>query len=93
MQELAIEINRGAGCAANSLSKLVNLYYAAPQALKVEVTGDFNHWHPTAMQRLGEGWWFTSIQLCCGHHRYRVLVDGKLMLDPWALDIAPADSW
>ena len=69
--------------ARNSL-KPVNFYCAAPKAERVEITGDFNHWHPVAMQRLLDGWWFKRLELSHGHHLYRFIVDGKVELDPAA---------
>ncbi len=73
--------------AKNSL-KPVNFYCAAPRAKRVELTGDFNDWHPRPMQRLMDGWWIAQTQLCHGHHQYRFLVDGKPMLDPHATGMA-----
>ena len=67
--------------ARNSL-KPVNFYCAAPDAERVEIEGDFNHWHPLRMQRLLDGWWFTRLELRHGDHLYRFIVDGKPELDP-----------
>ena len=69
----------------------INFYCAAPRAKSVEIIGDFNHWHPLPMQRTVDGWWFTQMQLCHGHHQYRFLVDGKPMLDPHATGVARDD--
>ena len=69
---------------AHNSRKPVNFYCAAPAAKAVELAGDFNHWHPLAMQRSLDGWWFATVELCHGHHTYRFLVDGKPMLDPQA---------
>jgi 1,4-alpha-glucan branching enzyme len=73
---------------AENSHKPVNFYCAAPRAKSVEITGDFNRWHPLPMQRSVDGWWFVQIQLCHGHHQYRFLVDGKPMLDPHATGVA-----
>ena len=56
----------------------------APDAQRVEITGDFNHWRPLPMQRLLDGWWFKRLELSHGHHLYRFIVDGKPELDPAA---------
>jgi 1,4-alpha-glucan branching enzyme len=73
--------------AKNSL-RPVNFYCAAPEAKKVEITGDFNHWRPFPMNRLLDGWWFVRLELCHGHHQYRFIVDGKTLLDPNAIGSA-----
>jgi 1,4-alpha-glucan branching enzyme len=70
--------------AKNSV-KPVNFYYAAPKAHVVEITGDFNHWHPFTMQRLMDGWWFARLELSHGHHLYRFVEDGQPRLDPHAM--------
>lgn len=81
--------NPDATCySAKNSRKPVNFYCAAPRAKSVELAGDFNHWRPLPMQRSVDGWWFTQIQLCHGHHQYRFLVDGKPMLDPHATGVA-----
>jgi 1,4-alpha-glucan branching enzyme len=73
---------------AENSDKPVNFYCAAPNAKSVEVVGDFNNWHPLPMRRTIDGWWFSQIQLCHGHHQYRFLVDGNPMLDPHATGVA-----
>ena len=72
--------------AHNSL-RPVNFFCNAPGAESVQIIGDFNHWRPVAMQRRVDGWWFSQILLCHGHHQYRFLVDGKPRLDPAATGI------
>ena len=66
----------------------VNFFCAAPNAQRVELAGDFNHWHPFPMQRTLDGWWLASVELTHGHHLYRFLVDGRPTLDPRASGIA-----
>ncbi len=73
---------------AKNSFKPENFYCAAPSAQSVELVGDFNNWQPMPMQRSVDGWWFTQIQLCHGHHQYRFMVDGKPMLDPHATGVA-----
>jgi 1,4-alpha-glucan branching enzyme len=72
--------------ARNTLN-LVNFYCAAPAASSVELVGDFNEWHPFPMQRSVDGWWYTQMKLCAGHHHYRFLVDGQPRLDPQAAGV------
>lgn len=67
--------------------KPVNFYCAAPDARRVEIVGDFNHWIALPMQRLLDGWWFTRLQLHHGNHLYRFIVDGIPELDPAASGI------
>jgi 1,4-alpha-glucan branching enzyme len=77
-----------AGYSAKNSIKPVNFYCAAPEAQTVEISSDFNHWHPLPMQRLLDGWWFIRLELCHGHHQYRFVVDGKARLDPHAMGSA-----
>jgi 1,4-alpha-glucan branching enzyme len=79
--------NGGNYSAKNSL-RPINFYCAAPEAKKVEITGDFNHWHLFPMSRLLDGWWFVRLELCHGHHQYRFIVDGMPRLDPNAIGSA-----
>ena len=65
----------------------MNFYCEAPQAKVVQISGDFNHWLPVAMQRQVDGWWFIQVMLCHGHHHYRFLVDGAPRLDPMATGV------
>lgn len=80
--------SNGADYSAKNSLRSVNFYCAAPEAKKVEITGDFNHWHSFPMQRLLDGWWFVRLELCHGHHQYRFIVDGQSRLDPNAIGSA-----
>jgi 1,4-alpha-glucan branching enzyme len=84
MQTIPNHSGNGQYSAKNSI-KPVNFYCAAPTAHTVQITGDFNHWHPFPMQRLLDGWWFVRLELCHGHHQYRFMVDGLPQLDPNAM--------
>jgi 1,4-alpha-glucan branching enzyme len=66
------------------MMKPVNFYCAAPDALSVEIAGDFNDWQPLRMSLLLDGWWFVRLQLAHGYHQYRFVVDGAARLDPQA---------
>lgn len=80
--EIVKNHSNGSNYSAKHSLKPVNFYCPAPDARLVEITGDFNEWHSTRMQRLLDGWWFIRVQLCHGHHQYRFIVDGKPALDP-----------
>jgi 1,4-alpha-glucan branching enzyme len=81
--------NRHAGLYSSENSfKSVNFYCSAPAAKAVQLTGDFNRWHPVLMQRRDNGWWFIQLWLPHGHHQYRFLVDGSPMLDLHAVGTA-----
>ena len=71
---------------AKGSTRPINFIYLAPEAKKVSVIGDFNHWRPDAnpMTRMPDGGWFARIPLHHGHHQYLYLVDGKAVLDPRA---------
>ena len=61
----------------------VTLY---PRAENVQIAGDFNNWQPTntQMQRVGEsGVWQAKLKLPHGTYRYRLVVDGQWMQDPY----------
>ena len=81
-------IQKQSNYSAKSSLRPVNFYCAAPQAQAVDITGDFNHWHPMRMKRLLDGWWFVRLELCHGHHQYRFIVDGNPQLDPTATGTA-----
>ena len=80
--------SNGADYSAKNSLRPVNFYCAAPEAKKVEIAGDFNHWHAFPMNRLLDGWWFVRLELCHGHHQYRFIVDGQSRLDPNAIGSA-----
>ena len=75
---------------AKKMAKPVNFVCRAPDAKQVFLTGDFNDWDPVShpMKRQPDGAWTAQVQLNHGHHHYRVLVDGKPVLDPRAQGIA-----
>ncbi len=56
-----------------------------PDAGKVQLAGDFNNWLPdkNPMLKTGEGIWQISMPLPKGTYRYRFVVDGKWMQDPY----------
>jgi 1,4-alpha-glucan branching enzyme len=68
---------------AKGTNKPANFYCIAPSAESVYLVGDFNAWNPTShpMRRRDDGLWFIEVLLKHGHHQYRLLVDGKPVLD------------
>ncbi len=71
--------------------KPINFYCFAREAKTVQLTGDFNHWHPILMTRREDGWWYIQILMPHGHHQYRFLVDGEPTLDLHATGTARDD--
>jgi 1,4-alpha-glucan branching enzyme len=75
---------------AKKMAKPVNFICFAPEAKEVFLMGDFNDWDPAShpMKRQPDGAWLLQVPLPHGHHHYRFLVDGKIVLDPRAQGIA-----
>jgi 1,4-alpha-glucan branching enzyme len=71
---------------AKKTVKPVNFYCAAPAAKQVYLTGDFNDWSLTAtpMKRQLDGNWYVQVDLPHGTHRYLLVIDEELALDPRA---------
>lgn len=65
--------------------------FSAPDALSVQLVGDFTHWQerPISLQKGGDGMWRTSVELSPGTHHYRFLVDGQWRDDPDCILRAP----
>jgi chromosome partitioning protein len=55
----------------------------APDALQVQIAGDFNDWKPewTGMEPAGRIW-RTVLKLAPGRYRYRYVIDGQWLTDP-----------
>lgn len=55
----------------------------APQAARVQLAGDFNHWTPegSEMQPAGR-FWRKLVRLEPGRYRYRFVIDGEWRRDP-----------
>jgi len=72
--------------AAKKTVKPINFYCDAAEAQQVYLTGDFNDWSLTAtpMKRQHDGNWYVQIELAHGHHRYLLVIDDELALDPRA---------
>ena len=58
--------------------------FHAPDALSVQLVGDFTHWQkePINLKRGPDGIWQTTVRLKPGKHNYRFLVNGQWQDDP-----------
>jgi len=65
----------------------VRFSVVAPQAGRVSIVGDFNHWNPTTlpMRRSADGQtWEVEIKVPVGRYSYAFLIDGAFAPDPAA---------
>ena len=64
--------------------KRITFQCYAPQAQKVYVAGDFNHWEPLcgSMRRDAQGVWRATVTLEAHDYEYSFVVDGQWQLDP-----------
>lgn len=58
--------------------------FRAPEALNVQLVGDFTHWQerPISLHKESDGIWQASVNLPAGTHHYRFIVDGEWRDDP-----------
>ena len=65
--------------------------FSAPDALSVQLVGDFTHWRekPISLQKEADGVWRAAVELDPGMHHYRFLVDGQWRDDPECVLRAP----
>lgn len=58
--------------------------FRAPEALSVQLVGDFTHWQerPIHLQKGADGIWRATVIMEPGAHPYRFLVDGEWRDDP-----------
>jgi len=65
-------------------AKAQGFSFRAPEAVSVQLVGDFTHWQekPISLRKENGGVWHTSVELPPGTHRYRFLVDGQWRDDP-----------
>ena len=58
--------------------------FTAPDALSVQLAGDFTQWKEKAisLKRETGGVWRTNVNLAAGTHHYRFIVDGQWRDDP-----------
>jgi 1,4-alpha-glucan branching enzyme len=72
----------------------VHFFCDAPEAGNVKVVGDFNGWdhEATPMHRMPDGRCMVGLELNPGHHRYLLVVDGRLTLDTQANGVTRNDQ-
>jgi transcriptional regulator with XRE-family HTH domain len=74
------EENMATKCA----KKKVDFEISAPDARKVQITGDFTSWNEKGitMKKNKTGLWKTSMSLKPGRYEYKFIVDGQWWTDP-----------
>jgi len=77
--------------AGKDKTKKVQFEFLAPNARKVYLAGDFNHWNSGAnpMKKDKKGIWKTTVSLKPGRYEYRFLKDGNWENDPACCDCVP----
>ncbi|HTR42618.1 MAG TPA: glycogen-binding domain-containing protein [Pseudomonadales bacterium] len=70
--------------AASNGGRAQGFSFRAPEAISVQLVGDFTHWQdqPISLRKDATGVWHTSVELKPGEHHYRFLVDGEWRDDP-----------
>ncbi len=70
--------------AGNGQEKTQGFAIRAPEAISVQLVGDFTHWQekPISLKKDAVGIWRTTVPLAPGMHHYRFLVDGEWRDDP-----------
>ena len=60
-------------------SRAQGFSFRAPEAISVQLVGDFTHWQekPISLKKEAGGVWHASVELASGTHHYRFLVDGE----------------
>ena len=69
----------------------VRLVVHAPDAKRVEVTGDFTDWQSLALRPAGGGLWEVVLPITSGVHRIDVRIDGAAWIVPAGTTRAPDD--
>lgn len=77
--------------ARKSTLKKISFSLSAPEALQVQVAGDFTQWDhaPVTLKKQKNGVWKVTISLEAGRYEYRFLVDGAWQDDPSCAVRAP----
>ncbi len=92
-QEAAIEPVEEAGIATAPAVTPDGVVFTveAPDALQVQIAGDFNDWKPerTDMEPAGRIW-RTILKLAPGRYRYRYVIDGQWCTDPMNPAVEPS---
>ena len=70
---------------------LVEFRFFRPQAHKVHLAGDFNHWRDgeLAMRPAGNGYWVALVRLPAGEFKFRYCADGEWFADYAAFGVEP----
>jgi len=79
--------------AGKDKAKKVQFEFLAPDAQKVYLAGDFNHWDSgvNLMKKDKKGTWKTTLSLKPGRYEYRFLKDGTWENDPACAGCVPND--
>ena len=69
----------------------VEFRFFRPNASKVHIAGDFNHWQADelAMVRSADGYWHAMMKLPAGEFRFRYCADGEWFTDYAAFGVEP----
>ena len=69
---------------SNSNHRTQTFSFHAPEAMSVQLVGDFTHWEkqPINLQKGADGVWHATVVLEPGTHHYRFLVNGEWRDDP-----------
>lgn len=69
----------------------VTFSFAAPDALRVFVAGEFNGWNENSapMKRNGRSIWKKTVMLPPGAYEYKFVVDGEWLTDPGNPEVRP----
>lgn len=70
--------------ATNPGKRTQHFAFTAPEAMSVQLVGDFTHWQqdPINLQKDPDGVWRIAVALKPGTYHYRFLVDGQWRDDP-----------
>ncbi len=71
----AFDSERGAG-------DQVTLRVRAPNARKVEISGDFTNWEAVPLEHGADGWWAATLPIESGTHQLNVRLDGTAWVVP-----------
>ncbi len=70
---------------SQNYKKPVDFQYCAAPGSTVCVSGSFNHWDPAQFKMTdsaGNGVFKTAVELACGRHEYKFVVNGIWHTDP-----------
>lgn len=69
----------------------IHVTFELPPAVKareVFVSGEFNGWTSTPLERQEDGWFRVTLPLACGRsYRFRYLLDGERWENDWSADL------